>query len=134
MGSEMCIRDRFHTGDIGRVDENGILFLMDRKKDMIVSGGENIYTSEVEAALYKHPDVFECAVIGVPDYKYGEALLAVIVSVPGKKLEEEVIIEHCRKLIAGFKIPRQIDFVDELPKSAMAKILKNELREIYRKK
>ncbi len=124
----------FHTGDIGRVDENGILFLMDRKKDMIVSGGENIYTSEVEAALYKHPDVFECAVIGVPDYKYGEALLAVIVSVPGKKLEEEVIIEHCRKLIAGFKIPRQIDFVDELPKSAMAKILKNELREIYRKK
>jgi len=124
----------FHTGDIGRVDENGILFLMDRKKDMIISGGENIYTSEVEATLYKHPDVFECAVIGVPDDKYGEALLAVIVPVPGKNLEEEGIIKHCRKLIAGFKIPRQIDFVDELPKSAMSKILKNELRKIYSNK
>ena len=124
----------FHTGDIGRVDENGILFLMDRKKDMIISGGENIYTSEVEATLYKHPDVFECAVIGVPDDKYGEALLAVIVPVPGKNLEEEGIIKHCRKLIAGFKIPRQIVFVDELPKSAMSKILKNELRKIYSKK
>jgi long-chain acyl-CoA synthetase len=123
----------FHTGDIGRVDENGILFLMDRKKDMIVSGGENIYTSEVEAALYKHPDVFECAVIGVPDYKFGESLLAVIVPVPGKNLKKNIIIKHCRELIAGFKIPRQIDFVDELPKSAMSKILKNELRKIYSK-
>ena len=123
----------FHTGDVGKVDENGILFLMDRKKDMIVSGGENIYTSEVEAALYKHPDVFECAVIGVPDYKYGEALLAVIVPMPNKNIEKDAIIKHCRKLIAGFKIPRQIDFVTELPKSAMSKILKNELRKIYSK-
>jgi long-chain acyl-CoA synthetase len=123
----------FHTGDVGKVDENGILFLMDRKKDMIVSGGENIYTSEVEAALYKHPDVFECAVIGVPDYKYGETLLAVIVPVAGKNLKTENIIQHCRELIAGFKIPRQIDFVAELPKSAMSKILKNELRKIYSK-
>ena len=123
----------FHTGDLGKVDENGILFLMDRKKDMIVSGGENIYTSEVEAALYKHPDVFECAVIGVPDYKYGEALLAVIVPMPDKNIEKNAIIKHCRKLIAGFKIPRQIDFVTELPKSAMSKILKNELRKIYSK-
>ena len=121
----------FHTGDVGKVDENGILFLMDRKKDMIVSGGENIYTSEVEAALYKHPDVFECAVIGIPDYKYGEALLAVIVPMPDKNIEKDAIIKHCRKLIAGFKIPRQIDFVTELPKSAMSKILKNELRKIY---
>ena len=123
----------FHTGDVGKVDENGILFLMDRKKDMIVSGGENIYTSEVEAALYKHPDVFECAVIGIPDYKYGEALLAVIVPMPDKNIEKDAIIKHCRKLIAGFKIPRQIDFVNELPKSAMSKILKNELRKIYSK-
>jgi len=124
----------FHTGDVGRVDENGILFLMDRKKDMIVSGGENIYTSEVEAAIYKHPDIFECAVIGVPDKTFGESLFAVIVPVPGKVLNEEIIINHCREHIAGYKIPRQMDFIDELPKSAMAKILKNKLREIYAKK
>ncbi|MDP7600738.1 MAG: AMP-binding protein, partial [Rhodospirillales bacterium] len=121
----------FHTGDVGRVDENGVMFLMDRKKDMIVSGGENIYTSEVEAALYKHPDVFECAVIGIPDDKYGEALFAVIVTAPGETLTEDIIIEHCRELIAGYKVPRQMDFVEELPKSAMSKILKNELRDIY---
>jgi acyl-CoA synthetase (AMP-forming)/AMP-acid ligase II len=101
---------------------------------MNISGCEKINTTEVETTLYKHPDVFECAVIGVPDDKYGEALLAVIVPVPGKNLEEEGIIKHCRKLIAGFKIPRQIVFVDELPKSAMSKILKNELRKIYSKK
>ncbi len=124
----------FHTGDVGRVDENGVMFLMDRKKDMIVSGGENIYTSEVEAALYKHPDVFECAVIGVPDDKYGESLFAVIVTAPGETLTEDIIIDHCRELIAGYKIPRQMDFVEELPKSAMSKILKNELRDIYGKK
>jgi long-chain acyl-CoA synthetase len=124
----------FHTGDVGRVDENGVMFLMDRKKDMIVSGGENIYTSEVEAALYKHPDVFECAVIGVPDDKFGESLFAVIVTAPGKTLNDEIIIDHCRELIAGYKIPRKMDFVDALPKSAMSKILKNELRDIYNKK
>ena len=124
----------FHTGDVGRVDKNGILFLMDRKKDMIVSGGENIYTSEVESALYKHNDIFECAVIGVPDKKFGESLFAVIVPVPGKDLNEEIIINHCRKHIAGYKIPRKMDFVKELPKSAMAKILKNKLREIYAEK
>ena len=121
----------FHTGDVGRVDENGVLFLMDRKKDMIVSGGENIYTSEVEAALYKHPNVFECAVIGVPDDKFGESLFAVIVTAPGKTLAENDIIEHCREIIAGYKIPRKMDFVKELPKSAMSKILKNKLRETY---
>jgi long-chain acyl-CoA synthetase len=124
----------FHTGDIGRVDKNGIMFLMDRKKDMIVSGGENIYTSEVEAALYKHADVFECAVIGVPDNKFGESLFAVIVTAPGKVLTEEIVIAHCRELIAGYKIPRKMDFVRELPKSAMAKILKNKLRDTYNNK
>ena len=109
------------------------MFLMDRKKDMVVSGGENIYTSEVEAALYKHPDVHECAVIGIPDRTYGEALFAVIVSRAGGNLDENTIIEHCRDLIAGYKIPRKMDFVPELPKSAMAKILKNKLREDYSK-
>jgi long-chain acyl-CoA synthetase len=124
----------FHTGDVGQIDENGILFLLDRKKDMIVSGGENIYTSEVEAALYKHPDVFECAVIGIPDNKFGESLFAVIVTAPGQNLNENIIIEHCRNFIAGYKIPRKMDFVTELPKSAMSKILKNKLRDIYTNK
>lgn len=123
----------FHTGDVGRMDENGFMYLMDRKKDMIVSGGENIYTSEVEAALYQHPDIQECAVVGVPDEKFGEALFAVIVPSAGKSLAETDIINHCRERIGGYKIPRQMDFVDEMPKSAMGKILKNELRRIYGK-
>ena len=121
----------FFTGDVGRMDEQGIMFLMDRKKDMIVSGGENIYTSEVEAALYQHPDIQECAVIGVPDQRFGETLFAVIVPSAGKTLTQPDIIKHCRNRIGGFKIPRQMDFVKEMPKSAMGKILKNELRLMY---
>lgn len=121
----------FYTGDVGRMDENGIIFLLDRKKDMIVSGGENIYTSEVEAVLYQHPDIQECAVVGIPDDKFGEALFAAIVVASGKTLNQTDVIKHCRDKIGGFKIPRQIDFVKEMPKSAMGKILKNELRRIY---
>ena len=107
------------------------MYLMDRKKDMIVSGGENIYTSEVEAALYQHPDIQECAVVGVPDEKFGEALFAVIITTPGSTLTQTEVINHCRKRIGGFKIPRQLVFVEEMPKSAMGKILKNELRRKY---
>ena len=121
----------FFTGDFGRVDENGVLFLLDRKKDMVITGGENVYTSEVEAALYQHPDVHEAAVVGVPDTKFGEALFAVIVPAPGKTLTTSDIIEHCRGRIGGYKIPRQMDFITEMPKSAMGKILKTELRDRY---
>lgn len=121
----------FHTGDVGRIDKDGVMYLMDRKKDMIVSGGENIYTSEVEAALYQHPDVHECAVIGVPDEKYGESLFAAIVPAPGKSLTNDDIMEHCKGLIGGYKIPRKMDFIAEMPKSAMGKILKTELRKMY---
>lgn len=121
----------FHTGDVGRVDDEGYMYLMDRKKDMIVTGGENVYSSEVEAALYQHQDVFECAVIGVPDERYGEALFAAIVVRPGAKICEDEIIEHCRGRIGGYKIPRRMAFVDELPKSAMGKILKTELRRMF---
>lgn len=121
----------FHTGDIGKMDENGFMFLLDRKKDMIVTGGENVYSSEVEAALYQHENVHECAVVGVPDDKYGEALFAAIVTRPGTSLTDAEIIEHCRGLIGGYKIPRKMAFVDELPKSAMGKILKTEIRTIY---
>ena len=121
----------FHTGDIARMDEDGYVFLLDRSKDMVITGGENVYTSEVEAALYKHPEIHECAVVGVPDETYGEALLAVVVAVPGKTLSDDVLIAHCRDLIGGYKIPRRYVYLDELPKSAMNKILKHELRATY---
>ena len=118
----------FHTGDVGRLDASGYLFLLDRKKDMIITGGENVYSTEVEGALYQHPGVSECAVVGVPDPTYGEALFAAIVPARGHTLNAEAMIEHCRGLIGGYKIPRRIAFLDQLPKSAMGKILKTELR------
>lgn len=121
----------FYTGDLGRLDENGLLFLVDRKKDMVITGSENVYTTEVEAAIYLHPHVQEAAVIGVPDEKYGEALFAVVVPVQGQSLSIDDIVEHCRGRIGAYKIPRRGDIVKELPKSAMGKILKNELRRIY---
>jgi len=121
----------FHTGDVARMDEAGFVYLLDRMKDMVITGGENVYTSEVEAALYKHEQVHECAVVGVPDDKYGEALLAAVVPVPGATLGEEDLIAHCRAHIGGYKIPRRYVFLGELPKSAMNKILKNELRATY---
>ena len=121
----------FHTGDVGMVDAEGYMYLLDRKKDMIITGGENVYSSEVEAALYQHPDVHEAAVVGVPDEKYGEALFAVIVPAPGASLTEDEIVAHCRERIGGYKIPRRMAFVAEMPKSAMGKILKTELRKLY---
>ena len=121
----------FYTGDIGRLDAQGHLFLLDRAKDMIITGGEIVYSLEVEAALYEYPKVGECAVVGVSDDVYGEALLAAVVPVPGEALTAEDLIEHCRGRIGGYKIPRRYVFLDELPKSAMNKVLKNELRRIY---
>ncbi len=121
----------FHTGDVGRVDAAGYLYLLDRKKDMVITGGENVNTSEVEAALYQHPGVHEAAVVGVPDVKYGEALFAVIVKAPGASLTEDDVIAHCRARIGGYKVPRRMAFIEAMPKSAMGKILKNELRRIY---
>ena len=121
----------FYTGDIGRMDERGYLYLLDRKKDMIITGGEIVFSSEVEAVLYQHPRVHECAVIGVPDETFGEALLAAIVPVAGQTLTDQELIEHCRGKIGGYKIPRRYIFLGALPKSAMDKILKTELRRIY---
>lgn len=121
----------FHTGDIGRIDENGTLYLLDRKKDLIITGGEMVFSSEVEAVLYQCPKVQECAVIGIPDETYGEALLAAVVAAPGETPSEEELIAHCRGKIGGYKIPRRYVFLEELPKSAMDKILKTELRRIY---
>jgi long-chain acyl-CoA synthetase len=122
----------FCTGDIGRLDARGYLYLLDRKKDMIITDGEIVYSSEVEAVLNRNPKVHECAVIGVPDETYGEALLAAVVPAPGRKLTDKEMIAHCRGKIGGYKIPRRYVFLEELPKSAMDKILKVELRRIYR--
>ena len=121
-----------HTGDGGRLDEDGFLFIVDRVKDMIVSGGENVYSAEVENAIYQHEDVEQCAVIGVPDEKWGESVHAIVVPKAGRKLHASAIIAHCRSLIAGFKCPRSVDFQTEpLPLSGAGKILKTELRKPY---
>lgn len=119
------------TGDIARIDRDGYVYLLDRKKDMVITGGENVYTSEVEAALHRHPDVSEAAVVGLPDERLGEALFAAIIPAPGKAPDTEELIEHCRALIGGYKIPRRMVFVEALPKSALGKVLKAELRKTY---
>lgn len=121
----------FRTGDIGRLDAEGYLYLLDRKKDMIITGGEMVFSSEVEAVLHQNPKVHECAVIGVPDDTYGEALLGVVVPAHGETLSAEELIAHCRGKIGGYKIPRRYVFPDELPKSAIDKVLKTELRRVH---
>jgi acyl-CoA synthetase (AMP-forming)/AMP-acid ligase II len=120
-----------HTGDAGYMDEEGYLYLKDRIKDMVVSGGENIYPVEVENAIARHAAVLDVAVIGVPDEKFGEALLAFVVLKPGGSLEPEELIAFCRDKIAGYKIPRRLEIVEELPRNPSGKILKKILREPY---
>ena len=119
------------SGDGAYMDENGYIFIVDRVKDMIVSGGENIYSAEVENALAKHPAVVSCAVIGIPDKKWGEAVHGVIVLAAGKAVTAEELVSHCREYIAGYKIPRTFDFLESLPLSAAGKVQKNILREPY---
>jgi acyl-CoA synthetase (AMP-forming)/AMP-acid ligase II len=120
-----------HTGDMGYIDEGGYLFIMDRSKDMIISGGENIYPREIEEVLIKHPAVREVAVIGVADAKWGEAIKAVVALQPGASAAEEELIGFCKDNIASYKKPKSVDFVDELPKNNYGKILKRELRATY---
>lgn len=120
-----------HTGDVGYLDENGYLFIMDRSKDMIISGGENVYPREIEEVLIRHPAVNEVSVIGVPDAKWGEAIKAVVSLRSGQKATEQELIEFCMDNIASYKKPKSIDFVDELPKNNYGKILKRELRSLY---
>ncbi len=119
------------TGDIGHMDEDGYIYLADRKNDMIISGGENVYPNEVENALYQHPSVLEVAVVGVPDEKWGEAVRAVVVLKPGQKATEEELIAFCKTQIAGYKSPKSIDFVDDLPKTTVGKIRRSEVKEKY---
>jgi long-chain acyl-CoA synthetase len=121
----------FHTGDAGYLDEEGFMFLKDRVKDMIVSGGENVYPAEIEAVLMGHPEILECAVIGVPDAKWGETVKAVVVRRVSATLSETTLIEWSRDRLAGFKRPRSVDFVEALPRNASGKLLKRTLREPY---
>jgi len=121
----------FHTGDLGVKDEEGFISLVDRKKDMISPGGENVYSREVEDVIELYPDVFEVAVIGLPDEKWGEKVVAVIAPMPGKEINEQELMHHCRKNLAGFKCPRVIKYEQELPKNASGKILKRVLIEKY---
>jgi acyl-CoA synthetase (AMP-forming)/AMP-acid ligase II len=127
----------FCTGDMARRDEDGYYVLVDRKADMIITGGENVYPSEVEQLIASHPKVKEVAVVGVPDHKWGEAIKAVVVPVdgvePSKELEQE-IIEYCRGKIAGYKRPKSVDFIkaEKMPRTATGKILRRGIREWYK--
>ncbi len=121
----------FFTGDAGYLDEKGYLYIYDRVKDMIVSGGENIYPAEVESALFGHPAVADVAVIGVPDERWGEAVKAVVVKKPGSEISQGELINWARERIAGYKLPKSVDFIDALPRNPTGKILKRELRKSY---
>ena len=120
-----------HTGDGAYMDECGYVFVVDRLKDMIVSGGENVYSAEVENALAKHPAVAGCAVIGVPDQDWGERVHALVVPTEGANVSADELRAHCKAVIAGYKAPRSIEFVDHLPISGAGKILKHDLRARY---
>jgi fatty-acyl-CoA synthase/long-chain acyl-CoA synthetase len=125
-------RDGFQTvGDIAYRDDEGYYYICDRKKDMIISGGMNIYPAEVEAALELHPDVFEAAVFGIPSDEWGESVHAVVVLRPNSQTNEDDVIAHARQELAGYKVPRSVSFLDELPKTGSGKLLKRELRRPY---
>jgi fatty-acyl-CoA synthase len=121
----------FHTGDGGSLDDGGYLTISDRKKDVIITGGENVSSIEVEDAVFSHPAVAEVAVIGIPDDKWGEMVTALVVRAEGEQVTEEEIIAHCRGKIAGYKIPKRVEFRDEIPRTATGKIQKFKLREGY---
>ena len=126
-----CLQDGwFRTGDLACADAGGYYSIVDRKKDMVLSGGFNIYSKEVEQALASHPDIADAAVIGVPDETFGEAVAAFVETRPGARLGAEAVIEHCRALLAGYKKPRHVFFVEALPRNSVGKVLKNRLREM----
>jgi long-chain acyl-CoA synthetase len=122
----------FRTGDVGYRDADGYFFILDCVKDMIVTGGENVYCGEVEAVIYEHPAVLEAAVFGMPDPQWGEPVAACVVRKPGRNFGADDLIAHCRRFLASYKIPRHIEFSEtELPKSGSGKILKRLLRERF---
>ncbi|NWF54214.1 MAG: long-chain fatty acid--CoA ligase [Syntrophaceae bacterium] len=126
--SEVLKSGWLHTGDIGRMDEEGFVYIVDRKKDMIISGGENIYPREIEEILYRHPKIREAAVMGTPDPLWGESVKAFVVLKDGVSMSEEEVIEYCKAHLASYKKPKQVQFLDSLPRNPSGKVLKNLLR------
>ncbi len=122
----------FRSGDLGFVDDEGFLTLVDRKKDMVITGGENVYSAEVEDVLFAHASVAEAAIIGLPDERWGEAVCAVVTLRPGASATADDLIAHCRARLAKYKTPRYVVFVDALPRNAAGKVLKRQLREEVR--
>ena len=129
--SQALINNWLHTGDMATVDEDGYIYIVDRKKDMLISGGVNIYPKEIEDVIYEHPSVLEVAVIGVPDEEWGESVKALIVLKGGKQATEEEIIDLCKTRLASFKKPKSVEIRDTLPKNPSGKIMKHVLREDY---
>ena len=130
--TEKSIKDGWlYTGDMAVMDEEGYVTIVDRKKDMILTGGENVYSTEVENILYMHPAILECAVVGVPDQKWGEVIKGIVVVKPGQKVAEQEIIQFCKDKMAHYKAPKSIDFIKSLPKTGSGKIHKKELRDKY---
>jgi len=125
------VKDWLHTGDLGYYDEEGYIYIVDRKKDMIITGGENVYPREVEEVLYQHPAVMEAAVIGIPDDYWVEKVHAVVTTRKGEKATAEELIAFCKKRLAGYKTPKSVEFIDALPKNPSGKILKRELRDKF---
>jgi acyl-CoA synthetase (AMP-forming)/AMP-acid ligase II len=121
----------FRTGDGGTLDDDGHLTISDRKKDVIITGGENVSSIEVENCIFSHPAVAEVAVIGVPDEKWGETVKALVVTVEGADIAEQEIIAHCKERLAGFKAPTSVEFRNSIPRTATGKIQKFKLREPY---
>jgi len=123
----------FHSGDLVKQDEEGFVYVVDRKKDMIISGGENVYAAEVEDVLYENPKILEAAVIGSFDDTWGEMVMAVVVPKEGVELTEDEVVDWCGERLAGYKKPRRVAFMEALPRNAAMKVLKFELRELYGK-
>ena len=127
--TKQAIRDGWlYTGDLGRMDKDGLLYIVDRKKDMIIRGGENVYPVEVEEVLYEIPEILEAAVVGVPHEVYGEVPKAFVVLKEGKQLTEAEVLTSCSKSLAKFKLPAEVEFIDNLPRNASGKVLKTTLR------
>jgi long-chain acyl-CoA synthetase len=118
----------FHSGDVGVFDEEGYLYIVDRIKDIVITGGENVYPKEVEDLLHQHKAVNECGVVGLPHKEYGEAVTAFVTLKPGMSVDERSLISFCKERMANFKVPKAIHFVDDLPKTPQGKILRRELR------
>jgi long-chain acyl-CoA synthetase len=130
--TDKAIKDGWlYTGDMGYYDENGFIYIADRKKDMIVTGGENVYPKEVEEVLYRHPAVMEATVIGIPDKYWVERVQALVVLRQGANATAEEVIDFCKEHIAHYKAPKGVEFVESLPKNPQGKILKREIRKRY---